>query len=95
MAVAARGVTEIEAKSEAIAGCEERVRRRTPLTEVGPEFSFGLAVDQDRNMMPRQQLGLGSRVLDHIVLSRQEVGIAHFHAMLDCMIARHRSAALR
>jgi hypothetical protein len=72
---------------------EERARLRTPLREVAGDFSFGLAVDQDREMMPRQQRGLRSHGLDHVVLSRQEVGVAHFHAMLDRQIARLGAAA--
>jgi phenylpropionate dioxygenase-like ring-hydroxylating dioxygenase large terminal subunit len=75
---------------------EERARLRTPPRRVDADFSFGLAVDQDREMMPRQQIGLRSRGLDHVVLSRQEIGVAHFHAMVDRTIAdwqRRRKSA--
>lgn len=72
---------------------EQRKALHKPPREIASEDSMGVAVDQDREMMPRQQLGLRSDGIDHIVLSRQEIGIAHFHATLDHWISATRSVA--
>lgn len=67
---------------------EERRKRYAPMSSAAPDESMGLAIDQDREMMPRQQRGIRSHDFAPLVLSRQEVGIAHFHAMLDKLITR-------
>jgi nitrite reductase/ring-hydroxylating ferredoxin subunit len=64
---------------------EARGARRTPLTEIaeGDHFPYFLALEQDFQQMPIQQAGLKNRGLDHLVLTRQEPRVAHFHTMLD------------
>lgn len=66
---------------------EEAKQKRTPRRVISGDESMGFVVDQDRVMMPRQQKGLRSRGLDHVILSRQEIGIVHFHHALDARIA--------
>lgn len=76
-----------------VADPDERRRLHTMPEMYGPEQSMGLAIDQDREMMPRQHIGLRSHDFGPLILSRQEVGIAHFHAMLDRAIARHSAVS--
>lgn len=78
-----------------IADPEARAKARVPFTEVPTGTSMGYVIDQDIDIMPRQQLGLRSAGLDHIVLSRQEVGIMHFHQIIDQKIAALASAEAR
>ena len=37
--------------------------------------------------MPRQQLGLRNRRLDHMTLVKEEMVIAHFHSVVDRYMA--------
>ncbi|MFC5751342.1 aromatic ring-hydroxylating oxygenase subunit alpha [Actinomadura rugatobispora] len=60
------------------------------VTEPGSHEYF-LALQQDYEQMQRQQAGLRNERLDHLTLVREEVVLAHFHAVLD----RHLAAAAR
>jgi len=64
---------------------EERMEKRTGLVEIGKEdhFDYFLALEQDYVQMQRQQKGLRNTSLDYMTLSRQEVRLAHFHAVID------------
>ena len=64
---------------------EERAAKRAPLREVaeGDHVPYFLALEQDWEMMQRQQRGLRNHGLDHMALTRQEVRLAYFHAALD------------
>lgn len=62
-----------------------RAQYRAQLVEVEEPntYPYFLALQQDYDQMPRQQLGLRNRALTHISLAREEVSIARFHAVLD------------
>lgn len=62
---------------------------RKPRRFIGSEESMGLVVDQDRELMPRQQVGLRSSALKHLMLSKQEIAVLHFHQQLDAHIAEY------
>jgi phenylpropionate dioxygenase-like ring-hydroxylating dioxygenase large terminal subunit len=66
----------------------ERENRREPLRVVaeGDHFPYFLALEQDWEMMQRQQRGLRNGGLDHIVLTKQEVRLAWFHSVLDSWV---------
>lgn len=59
--------------------------KREPLREIaeGDHFPYFLALEQDWEMMQRQQRGLRNRGLDHMALTRQEVRLAYYHSVLD------------
>jgi hypothetical protein len=63
----------------------ERAARREPLRDMaeGEHFPYFLALEQDWEMMQRQQRGLRNAALGDMALTRQEVRLAHFHAVLD------------
>lgn len=67
---------------------EERAARREPLRNVaeGDHFPYFLALEQDWEMMQRQQRGLRNAGLDHMALTRQEVRLAHYHSALDTWV---------
>lgn len=56
------------------------------VTEPG-SYEYFLALQQDYVQMPRQQAGLRNTRLDHIVLAREEIGIARFHSVVDRYMA--------
>jgi len=58
---------------------------KVDLTEVEEPGSYKYfeALHQDYVQMPRQQLGLRNKKLDHMTLVKEEVVIAHFHAVVD------------
>lgn len=64
---------------------ESRAARREPLREIaeGDHFPYFLALEQDWEMMQRQQRGLQNAALGTMALTRQEVRLAYFHAALD------------
>ncbi|RZJ97717.1 MAG: aromatic ring-hydroxylating dioxygenase subunit alpha [Novosphingobium sp.] len=64
---------------------DERAAKREPLREVpeGEHVPYFLALEQDWEMMQRQQRGLRNAGLDHMALTRQEVRLAHYHSVLD------------
>lgn len=69
---------------------EEREAQRTPLTEVpeGSHVPYYITLEQDYVQMQRQQKGLRQRGLPFEALSKQEVRLAYFHAILDAWLAR-------
>jgi nitrite reductase/ring-hydroxylating ferredoxin subunit len=64
---------------------EEREAQRTPCTEIGEDdhFPYFLALEQDFVQMAIQQRGLMSRQLPHMMLTKQEPKIHHFHDRVD------------
>jgi phenylpropionate dioxygenase-like ring-hydroxylating dioxygenase large terminal subunit len=62
---------------------EERAARRADLMDEPEDYTFFLALEQDREQMPRQQKGLRNRALKYMDLAREEVRLAHYHAALD------------
>jgi len=56
------------------------------VTELG-SYPYFLALQQDYDQMPRQQIGLRNRGLPHISLVKEELSIARFHSVLDRYIA--------
>jgi phenylpropionate dioxygenase-like ring-hydroxylating dioxygenase large terminal subunit len=64
---------------------EKRLAQRQPLKDVaeGEHFPYFLALEQDWEMMQRQQRGLRNIALGEMALSRQEVRLAYYHSALD------------
>jgi phenylpropionate dioxygenase-like ring-hydroxylating dioxygenase large terminal subunit len=73
---------------------EERAERRAPRREIadGDHFPYFLALEQDWEMMQRQQRGLRNNGLDHMALTRQEVRLAYYHSVLDRWVGQHVAA---
>ena len=46
-------------------------------------YPYFLALQQDYEQMPRQQLGLRNRRLEELRLVREEISVARFHTVLD------------
>ena len=71
---------------------EKRAELREPLREVpeGEHEPYFLALEQDWDMMQRQQNGLRNRSMTHMMLTRQEVRLAWFHSVLDSWLADGR-----
>jgi phenylpropionate dioxygenase-like ring-hydroxylating dioxygenase large terminal subunit len=67
---------------------EQRAARSEPLLEVkeGDHFTYFLALEQDWEMMQRQQRGLRNRGLGQMALTRQEVRLAYYHSILDAWV---------
>jgi phenylpropionate dioxygenase-like ring-hydroxylating dioxygenase large terminal subunit len=68
---------------------EQREAARVEMTEVDlpGSYKYFLALQQDYEQMPRQQLGLRNRRLEHLSLAKHEVRIAHFHRSVDRYLA--------
>jgi hypothetical protein len=64
---------------------EQRASAREPLRDVaeGVHFPYFLALEQDWEMMQRQQRGLRNGALGEMALTRQEVRLAWYHSALD------------
>jgi phenylpropionate dioxygenase-like ring-hydroxylating dioxygenase large terminal subunit len=64
---------------------EQRAAAREPLQEIaeGQHESYFLALEQDYDQMRRQQSGLRNAGLKFMALTRQEVRLAWYHAVLD------------
>lgn len=73
---------------------DERAARREPLRDIaeGDHFPYFLALEQDWEMMQRQQRGLRNNRLGHMALTRQEVRLAYYHAVLDRWVGDHEAA---
>ena len=71
---------------------EERVAAIEPLTDVpeGEHFPYFLALEQDWDMMQRQQAGLRNSGLGEMALTRQEVRLAWYHASIDAWVSGSR-----
>lgn len=54
----------------------------TDVTEPG-SYPYFLALQQDYDQMPRQQIGLRNKGLEHMSIVREELSIARFHNVLD------------
>ena len=69
---------------------EERTGQRAAPVEIaeGEHFDYFLALEQDYQQMESQQRGLRNSGLEHLVLTKQEPKIAHFHAALDSWVDR-------
>lgn len=65
---------------------------RAELVEVEQpnSYPYFLALQQDYEQMPRQQRGLRNSRLSHMTLAREEVCIAHFHAVVDKYMLRQQ-----
>lgn len=62
--------------------------RAEPVEVTEPNsYPYFLALQQDYEQMPRQQLGLRNSGLEHISLVREELSIARFHSVLDRYLA--------
>jgi phenylpropionate dioxygenase-like ring-hydroxylating dioxygenase large terminal subunit len=70
---------------------EERAAKREPLTDIPPgdHFDYFLALEQDWEMMQRQQRGLRNAGLGEMALTRQEVRLAYYHSVLDSWVERN------
>jgi phenylpropionate dioxygenase-like ring-hydroxylating dioxygenase large terminal subunit len=68
---------------------EHREAFRAQLVEVTEpgSYPYFLALQQDYEQMPRQQLGLRNKALKFMSLAQEEVNIARFHAILDRYVA--------
>ncbi|MFA7587492.1 MAG: aromatic ring-hydroxylating dioxygenase subunit alpha [Novosphingobium sp.] len=67
---------------------EQRAQARIAPVEMaeGEHYPYFLALEQDWEMMQRQQEGLRNRALGEMTLARQEVRLAAFHAALDAWL---------
>ena len=61
----------------------EAARVEPVVVPEGEHVPYFLALEQDWEMMQRQQEGLRQRGLSEMALTRQEVRLAWFHAALD------------
>lgn len=59
---------------------------RVDVAEPG-SYPYFLALQQDYDQMPRQQIGLRNSGLEHLSLVREELSIARFHKVLDRYLA--------
>ncbi|WP_067889308.1 aromatic ring-hydroxylating oxygenase subunit alpha [Nocardia vaccinii] len=66
---------------------------RAQLVEVDEpgSYKYFLALQQDYEQMPRQQIGLRNRRLDHMALVKEEVVVAHYHSVVDRHLAANAS----
>ena len=71
---------------------EHRDAFRADLIEVDEPGSYKYfeALQQDYEQMPRQQLGLRNKRLDHMSLVKEEVVIGHYHSVVDRYMANGR-----
>jgi len=71
---------------------EERAAAIEPLTDVpeGEHFPYFLALEQDWEMMQRQQAGLRNSGLGEMALTKQEVRLAWYHASVDAWLTGPR-----
>lgn len=68
---------------------EFRAQHRAELVEVTEpnSYPYFLALQQDYEQMPRQQIGLRNSGLNHLSIIKEEASIARFHAVLDRHLA--------
>ena len=68
---------------------EHRDAFQVDLTEVveAGSYKYFEALQQDYEQMPRQQLGLRNRRLDHMSLVKEEMLLAHYHSVVDRYMA--------
>ena len=65
----------------------EAFSARPVVVEEPGTFPYFLALQQDYEQMPRQQLGLRNNAMTFMNLVREEVSVARFHAALDRRLA--------
>ncbi|MEV1134954.1 SRPBCC family protein [Rhodococcus coprophilus] len=65
----------------------EAARAQQIEVEEPGSFKYFLALQQDYEQMPRQQIGLRNKSLEYMSLIREEVPIAKFHSVLDRYLA--------
>jgi len=67
---------------------EQRGERREAQLNIaeGDHFTYFLALEQDWEMMQRQQNGLRNSGLEFMSLTRQEVRLAYYHSVLDSWV---------
>lgn len=67
---------------------ERRQAQRARPVEVpeGEHFTYFLALEQDWEMMQRQQEGLRNSTLEYMALTRQEVRLAYYHSVVDTWV---------
>lgn len=67
----------------------ERAAARAPVRTMpqGEHFPYHWVLEQDFEQMPIQQNGLRNRALDHMILTKSEPRLAHFHGILDNWMA--------
>ncbi len=67
-----------------------RTQYRTELVDVEEpnSYPYFLALQQDYDQMPRQQLGLRNSTLKHMVIIKEEASIARFHTVLDRYVSK-------
>lgn len=62
--------------------------RTEPVEVTEPNsYPYFLALQQDYEQMPRQQIGLRNTRLEHMTLVREEISVARFHTVLDRWLA--------
>lgn len=68
---------------------EQRAAARVARTVVpeGEHFTYFLALEQDWEMMQRQQDGLRNTTMPEMALTRQEVRLAYYHSVLDSWVS--------
>ena len=73
---------------------EQRAAARIERQEIpeGQHFTYFLALEQDWEMMQRQQEGLRNRSLKEMALTRQEPRLAYFHSVLDTWLEGREGA---
>jgi phenylpropionate dioxygenase-like ring-hydroxylating dioxygenase large terminal subunit len=69
---------------------DQRAAAREQLREVpeGEHAPYFLALEQDWEMMQRQQRGLRNHALAEMALTRQEVRLAYYHAVIDAWMGK-------
>lgn len=67
---------------------EERPAKREPLRQIAERdhFPYFLALEQDWEMMQRQQRGLRNHGVPELALTKQEVRLAYYHSVLDTWV---------
>ena len=67
----------------------ERDAKRAPVQIMpeGEHFPYHWVLEQDFEQMPIQQAGLRNKALRHLMLTRSEPRLAHFHSQLDSWMA--------
>lgn len=67
-----------------------REEHRAELTEVQEpgSYPYFLALQQDYEQMPRQQIGLNNSKLTHLHLVKEETSVVRFHAVVDRYLSK-------
>ena len=68
----------------------EAFRAELVEVEVPGSYDYFLALQQDYEQMPRQQIGLRNKALKHLSLVDEEAVIAHYHSIVDRYLAEEK-----